>query len=318
MLQSKPKEGIFTSSGKRKKSILVFLHMIFWFFLAKYIYQNFFADSFSTEKISDIAGFITIKSIYFWIVLSLIPVNILLEVLFWKKITQSYFYLSYISAARDVLISSFIGNFSFHALGEWSIRILPYLKPGKKALLLWLAHRFLKTLPTFIFGIFGVGMYFYLHAQTNITYIVIGFGVFFYIVLWIYRKKIKRKARQLRLFPFGFRKIVWLSMITSTRYIVFTLQFIAVFLFFGIEGVSIIHLIGGITFMFFIKSFFGFFNLFADLGSRELAIVTFFSLFTNDLLLFIASSLLIWLTNILLPSLVGGLLYFVHFLRKTN
>lgn len=97
---------------------------------------------------------------------------------------------------------------------------------------------------------------------------------------------------------------------SAVRYIVFTTQFFLLLKVFGVLG-STSELLSGISSAFLVKSFF---PAFLDLGPRELAMSYFFHEEGAVFSKVIASSLLLWFINVLLPGLVGSLLIFRNFI----
>jgi len=92
------------------------------------------------------------------------------------------------------------------------------------------------------------------------------------------------------------------------RYVVFGLQLYLLFqtMNLGIES-SII--VAGITLIYLAKTIIPTFNFIGDLGIREFSAIFFFSQFSIDSSLVVLPTLVLWLVNILLPSLLG--LYFI-------
>jgi uncharacterized membrane protein YbhN (UPF0104 family) len=92
------------------------------------------------------------------------------------------------------------------------------------------------------------------------------------------------------------------------RFSIIVLQFILVLQIFEIN-IKFIDLWAIACLVFLFKTIIPQVNFLSDLGVRELSALHFFSLFSVNLSSVISATFFLWLINILLPVLVGGILF---------
>jgi hypothetical protein len=109
----------------------------------------------------------------------------------------------------------------------------------------------------------------------------------------------------------GYLKVLSVSLI---RYLVFTTQFVCVFLFLGINLEMNIILLG-VAWIFFVKTVIPNASLIGDLMKREVSTLMFFQFYMDDVQLVLVANVIVWLVNIVFPALAGIL--FVSSLKES-
>ena len=117
---------------------------------------------------------------------------------------------------------------------------------------------------------------------------------------------LNRIGQAIRLISFS--NLLLFIFFSILRYCVFAFQLWLLFDLMEL-GLDLNVLIAGITWIYLTKTLLPLFSLVGDLGIRELSAVFFFSLHGIEPHLVIVPTLVLWILNILLPSLAG--LYFL-------
>ncbi len=89
------------------------------------------------------------------------------------------------------------------------------------------------------------------------------------------------------------------------RYMVFSIQYLILFLSFGVE-LDWFTILMGISLVYLAKSALPFFSFFGGIGWREAVAVVIFSWCYVPADQVVAISLLLWIINVLLPTMIGG------------
>lgn len=103
---------------------------------------------------------------------------------------------------------------------------------------------------------------------------------------------------------YSYPEILKISYLAGTRYLVFLLQFYLAFVGFGAIS-SIPTILAASALVLFLRSTIISFNIFADLGVRQLGALLIFGFIGETEIIILCATLYIWLVNIVFPSLVG-------------
>ena len=197
------------------------------------------------------------------------------------------------------------------AIGEFTGRIYEF-KNKYKASTALLINKSASYLVTFLFGLLGLSQ---LLNEINLPFdsIRIFVGVLFLILLtsWVLRKKVVAWLPDglLEKFRIGIEKgDVKILNLTLLRYLVFTSQYLIILSVFA-ENFTVLQLFWGVTVVYFIKSSFITINAIGDLGIREGAALFVFAQLGLCNSTILSAGLLLWVINLLIPSLVGAFLF---------
>ncbi len=257
----------------------------------------------------------------FSIPILLAGVNWYLETVRWQALAGKIEKISLIHAFSSVLAGQSLSFITPQSIGDYLGRILHLNQHNRsEAIGAVMFGRWIQTLVTGMFG--SIGLFYVLKVEFQMTSTVsLLIGILF-LLFWgfiLYLFLVKRNFLTDRLNSLigekwsRYIQIVgtydkWDSLkiivITIGRYIIFTVQFVTIFLVFEATAVTG-HLLAGITWMFLLKSIVPAINIFADLSVRELAVVYFFKLYPEKIEIIILASFFLWVINILLPTLIG-------------
>ena len=275
-----------------------------------------------TEK-EGIQGLTRMSHELLWIlplVLILTVLNWSLEGAKWSVLSRPIGFINFWDSFRGVISGLTLSLIVPAGVGECLGR-LGYMESRKKleaAALVYLGG-VIQFLITVIFGMFGV----YHLVRRGISLDVIEFSGIILCVATLMGVSVYLMVKHKKLFHPGLVRVVSriyqsLSIIkvkdlslfvlfSILRYLVFAFQLYILFKALGIELASEI-VIAGITWIFLSKTILPAINFLSDLGVRELSAIFFFGFYGVEPQLVIMPTLILWITNILFPSLLG--LYF--------
>ncbi len=243
---------------------------------------------------------------YFLLILLLMPFNWGLEITKWKLLVSSHTSLTWAEASRGVLSGLAMGFVTPHAVGDYFGRLVsvrngdPWVLGG-----MIMFSRSAQMLATLCFGVWGLVAYY----QFGL-YAILGGGLLLIFSIYILFRLLKHgyKTDKISRFLWVFRtvpvtRLATILVLSFSRYVVFAVQ-LAV----AIHVIALVpwfDAFPGTTWILLIKSIAPAFNFLSDLGVREVSAIIYFEKFGYDVIPVIGASLLIWLVNILLPTLYG-------------
>lgn len=284
------------------------------------LYRN---ESLNQEYIETIRYSWQNNSIFLFIAILLIPLNISLEALKWKFLIKKLEHLSFKEALFGVLAGISMGFITPHSIGDYAARIISLKHQerfkGIGAVFLCRIGQFYITL---YFGTIALVVYFYkaLKIDGMDSQLLICFAIannILFGLLYFFHKKIFEKIETWALLKkvvyyfeiikqYTFNELNILLLFSLLRYLVFSSQFILFLLFFNVS-LPLHLMLMGVSFIFFVKSII---PTFLDLGVREAAAIVFFSLFGFKQEWILFASLSLWLSNIAFPALMGLVVVF--------
>lgn len=244
----------------------------------------------------------------------LMPLNWLLEALKWQKLAKPITRLSTLEALKGVLSGLSMAFITPHGIGDYFGRILLLQNKDRTQLIgSILLGRLMQMLATLLFG--GAGIFLLFGAEiTSLYYVLVACLVISLLVLKGIRlgsdiKWIRKLKYYLGLISeYSVKTLSTVLLIALFRYVVFCLQFVLALSVFS--DISSILKFAGTTWIFLAKSVLPSFNFLSDLGVREFSAVYFFDQFGAPLMPVLVASFLVWLVNILLPTIIGSPLVF--------
>ncbi|MEO1049434.1 MAG: hypothetical protein AAFX87_02355 [Bacteroidota bacterium] len=257
----------------------------------------------------------------------LMPINWLLEAIKWKILASKIQKIDLFQAYSGVLVGLSLSFITPHGIGDYAGRIWSLNATNRNRLLgSILVGRWLQMLATLLFGTLGV---YYLFPGCIALILIVSFivlvialclkpKVFINALAGIFRSFSRLRVYRWISYYFSIIKdytrleLLTVGLLSVIRYCIFAFQFFWILTLFEVALPADIKL-AGVSWIFLAKSILPSFNFLSDLGIREFAAIQFFEQYAADNVDVIASSLFLWLINILVPTLLG--LIFVFKLR---
>ena len=253
--------------------------------------------------------------------LLLVPLNWLLEALKWQVLARRVSGAGLERCLQAVLAGLCLGMVTPRSLGDYAGRLLVHGGEEKVRMVgAVLLNRMVQSLSTFAGGIAGLLILIWylgfwqsgvlamllLPGVVGIVAIVLltgaGSGNF---ISWLQQRFGDKLIRWIEVIKeYSPVDLFWVNSWALLRYGVFSLQFLFLLWWAGLEGPFII-LGAAIAATFLLKTLVPAFNFLSDLGVREFSALLVFSLLEMPHAEIIAASLLLWIMNICLPALAG-------------
>ncbi len=253
---------------------------------------------------------------FFFVALLMVFINWGIEAYKWQFLIQRVERLSFDKALQSVLVGVTIGVFTPNRVGEFTGRVF-YLNSENKiqATLISFVGSAFQLLVTLIIGfsafffiaianeqakfvlfeLFG-SIYF----LTGVILLIISILVFLVFKKWILKKY---ASYVVVLLSYSFKELLTIFFLSFFRYIIFTVQYYLVLKCFNIQlGFFLTCTLIALTFL--VSSIIPTFA-FTEITVRGASAIYFFSLYVPDVSLVLASSMVVWLINLALPSLIG-------------
>jgi hypothetical protein len=264
--------------------------------------------------------------LYWAVVVLLLPLNWLLEAKKWQLAAASVEKINLSRALRGVLSGLALGFITPHAWGDYAGRIWHMKRADRHhALAGVLMSRASQMAITLVAGM--PGLFFLLQSgewlpdlPPAFLQVLVLLAALLLITallragLWI--QKLAAILGRYSWFAFlkpleGFsmKLSARLLLLSACRYLVFSTQFILILFLFKVD-LPLESLAMGVGFVYLAKSVIPAFNFLSDLGVREFSALLFFSSFEVSAALIVLASLVLWLINILVPTIAGAFLIF--------
>ncbi len=237
----------------------------------------------------------------------------------WKIATQNIIQITYYQAIRSVLVGLFSSLFTPRVIGDFLGRLFSTPAKDKAALTgALLVSGLAQTFISVLLGIFSLP---FIYKNTDIYIeleILFVSSLSFFLLLFVliyYRKKItlflSKKTRFIRSFLSSInsysKKTFGLLLFWSLfRHFIFTFQFILIVQLID-YNTPILALLPYVLLIYLTKSIVPSINFLTDLGVRELSSVFFLGLVGVHFSTALTAGMFIWIINIFIPSLVGGI-----------
>ncbi len=270
-----------------------------------------------------------------FIVFILMFLNWSIETFKWKFLIKKIQNLSFFSAFKAVFAGITIGIFTPNRIGEIGGRVL-FLEKGKRTIGIFKTGigSFAQFITTILTGILGLVLFLILFpgkAKMNPLFnnmFVLILTVTLVILIWGYFNIEKIKPLLLKLAFFNKRKdqleyisdtqiypLIWVLILSIVRYIIFISQFYLLLLFFKIEltpsqafiSISLLYLFSTI-----IPT-----TTLAELGIKGSLSIFFIGFFSKNILGIILATIILWLINLAIPSIIGSIFFIKNKLNLT-
>lgn len=266
------------------------------------------------------------------IIISLTPVNWAFEAWKWQKLASKVEKISFWEAYKGVLIGLTFSTATPMMIGDYAGKVL-MLKTDKRlqsigAILLG------NSLQMYVSLLFGTISYVFFVIWANpkplflhifiITFLTIClvFGFFLSFNLsninaFLSKNKFFEYLKKYLgvLENYKLTELKTLFAIATSRYFIFSLQFVLMFKVFQIN-LPISVLLVGVEIIFLTKTLISVLNSLGDLSIRELTSIYYFGFFGANIAAVSSATFMIWLVNVLLPIIIGSI--FILQLKLTS
>jgi hypothetical protein len=238
--------------------------------------------------------------------------NWFFEILKWKNLVKILKKITLFESTQQSLASLTTSLFTPNRIGEYGAKAVYYKKNKRKIMLLNLVGNLNQLSVTIIFGIIGLVFFLSTYEVEINPYRLrrLGYLIGFIILLGLGNKRLKlfeflpwKKIREfVKKIPFDIHLKVFLY--SSIRYLIFSHQFYFLLLVFGVEE-SYFTLISLILSMYIIASFIPSISLF-DWAIKGTVAIYIFSFTLIPEITIVIITLLMWILNFALPSIIGS------------
>jgi hypothetical protein len=250
---------------------------------------------------------------YFFMAVCLVPVNWGLEAIKWKYLIKKTEIISFSMALRAVLSGVSISIFTPNRVGEFAGKVF-FLKTTEKlkATLTSLTGSILQLLVTVLAGFIAMFIYFKTHTNTTLfqelfnlnrwAMLIVVLLLFAIVVVVVYWKIFKIEEY---IVPFKRGELYYIFFLSIIRYAVFSFQYYFLLLMFNID-IGLLNSLVLIALTFLISAAIPSFAL-TEIAVRSASSIYFFSTVTSNTSDILSSSILLWMINLAIPALIGGL-----------
>jgi hypothetical protein len=265
-----------------------------------------------------------------WVVLALMPVNWGIEARKWQLALRPVGGIAYLNAFRAVFTGTTLASFTPNRMGEYLGRIL-YVEEGKRAsaISLTIICSMAQLLVTLALGLAGTfylrhhlyegssdrhALEFWLNIFLFVVFLLLLSLTFIYFRLsWLIGilSRLPGAGKYLQyakvLDHCDATVLLRILSLSFCRYLVFVLQYTLVFPLFGVY-LGLAQAGAGMSVVFLVMAVVPTFTFLTELGLRWGASIQVLELFGAGAVGILASSLAIWLINLIIPALIGSLL----------
>lgn len=315
-MQATKKNNLYRYLGISLKAIV--LALTFWF-----VYDRIF----STENLSGIIAYFQTQIFegnqwsLFALAMILIVFNWGMEAIKWRFLILKIEKLSLLRAFKAILSGVTVSVFTPNRIGEYAGRVVYINKADRiKAALITVISSISQLIVTIVIG--GAGVIFFWKWTTTLSdmnlYLLIQFYVVFVVLLVfvfvhtpflsiiLSRIKFLRERYKKYIEVFSYytqRELSYVLFLSLIRYVVFTLQYFLLFRFFQVE-ISFLEALVFIPVYLITLTAIPTISL-AELGVREVVVITVFSSITANELGLVSTTFTIWLLNLAIPAIIG-------------
>lgn len=264
------------------------------------------------------------------VVLGLMLVNWGLEARKWQVIISRLQQLSWIQCLRATFTGTTLAFFTPNRMGEYMGRVL-YVEEGKRiqAISLTIVGSLGQLLITLLLGISGLvyiraeliqkgaepdSVVFWLNGVLYITILATCFLTLLYFrISWLIRwvekiPRIEKYVRHIRVLDnFNVTMLFRILSLSAGRYLVFVLQYFILFDVFKVQ-LNGWQVFWSVSVVFLVLAIIPTIALITELGVRWKTSVEVVQLFSVNVVGILATSLAIWIINLVIPALIGSLL----------
>lgn len=307
-------------------------HPLFNFFITFALLTGLFFVIYSRgsdlqKLVSEVPYLTTTNFLFLGLCFVLSAVNWSLETFKWQILSKPLQIIDFSSALKATLAGLGSGMLAPKSIGDVFGRLLfsNYVKKERLVGAILLSR---VTQMAFAFSAGVLGLMFLVNTtaspfpflneiqENTVMSLLIGFFLLLFILFILKtawgKRLFKKYLIVLRLYSFA--EIIWVLSLSGLRYCVFLFQFYLAFRGFGAES-GFSDLLSASALVLFLRSTIISFNIFADLGVRQIGSLFIFGFLGEVEIVILCATLYIWLVNIVFPSLAGT--FFIA-TRKNN
>jgi hypothetical protein len=264
-------------------------------------------------------GIFSTKNIVFLFIFT--SFNWILEITKWQVLTEKIQNISWTTAAIQTLASSTLALITPIRTGEYGVKVLYYKKQYRRDIAIAaFAGNLYQLLISLAMGVLGIIYLIDYFDQNFITYVCLIFlaGIFVLLILFTLRKSVPfiQVVFQKLLPKFRFKQVSQSRkafLLSFVRYLIFSHQFYFLITLFEID-ISYLEAMSCIVSMYGLTSVVPILPLFDFLLKGSVAILL-FSFFQVTPIFIISITMLMWILNFAIPSIIGS--YFILRLKTT-
>jgi len=263
------------------------------------------------------------------------PLNWLFESQKWKLLVQPFEKISFLTSLKAILSGISIAILTPNRMGEYGGRmVMVEAKNNWKAVISTLVSSYAQNIWNIGLGLLAT--FLFLHASGKIDAYIYNSGlvlafVFLIMIILLYFnidlisrllsrfsrfKIIKKSLKHLTLLStYEYQTLSKVLTLALVRYMIYVLQYIFILKFFGLE-ISYVNAAIGIATIFLVQTSLPLPPIIGFLARGEIALLVWEAYQFNELSI-LASSYLLWLINLILPSIVGAIVIFSSNLSRT-
>jgi hypothetical protein len=263
------------------------------------------------------------KNIFLLVIIFLLtPINWAFEAWKWQKLASKVEHITFWEAYRGILVGLAFSTATPLMIGDYAGKIL-MLKSDKRlqsigAILLG------NSLQMYVSLLFGTISYLFFVIWANpiplflhifiiallITCLIFGFFLSLNLPnlkVFLSRNKFFEYLKKYLgiLENYTLLELKKLFIIATSRYIIFSIQFVLMLKVFQVN-VPIYVLLVGVGIIFLTKTLISILNALGDLSIRELTSIYYFGFFGANIIAVSSATFMIWMVNILLPIMIGS------------
>lgn len=288
--------------------------------LSFYFIYDRLQSEFTADKLALIQTSLASPSAYILLLccLILVPINWGIESYKWQMITAPVEQVSFSTASKSVYAGLCVGNLAPGRATEFLAKILFFQAPHRATItLLHFANGMFQLAVTILFGVLAAFVFYQdkIDADNNKAFLV---GLFCMLLLsvftvfvtqfhriqkWIVKKFERSIGHQAE--PYTFTKNIIFKLFTFSliRYVVFTFQFILLIKIFYAEAITS-QFVAGVCIYFLLTTILPMISFIEAAIRSAIALFVFSGSAVPEMALVI-TAILLWLLNVVLPSIVG-------------
>lgn len=259
--------------------------------------------------------------LWLFLLILLMPVNWILESIKWKQIVEQTEYISLIDSIKAICTGVTVGTITPNRVGEFCGRIL-FVKPENriKASYLTIWGDISQLLATLVFGIIGISLFSEISLGSTDTHAILIVGIIvtvLFIVLYAFFDRIlealkdkdfikKYCEKYIPQCEISYSRKIYTALYSLGRYLIFCTQFYLSLKFFGVEipfYEAMISIFSTYLCIYIIPNI-----AVAELGIRTSFAIIFIGFFSEAHTGIMLSSLLLYLVNVAVPIICGGII----------
>ncbi|HNE50880.1 MAG: lysylphosphatidylglycerol synthase domain-containing protein [Chitinophagales bacterium] len=255
-------------------------------------------------------------------VIVLMLLNWTIESVKWKLLIDKLHPVSWLEAIEGILFGVTFSLFTPSRIGEFGGRIFALNTDRKEAIVSTLLGSVAQMVVNLSFGALGLLLYSLAHNKMD-NYLLVAFlFIYGWMVIAIHFVYYNIDVVSAKFSNFSVFKKVYkyihiidlysnkeffiLEILSAFRYGIYCLQFALLLQFFGIS-IPFFTALKVVAAMFFVQTINPFNIALLDFGFRGNVAAYFLSPFTGDAIAIIATTVLLWFINLIIPAIIGGI-----------